>query len=104
VEEILGDHEGGSKRVRLRDTKTGKVSEKAVQGVFIAIGHNPNTKLFRERLRWTLSDTYHEKREHQTKSGVFAAGDVKDSKYRQAITAVGVMAAIDDERFLEGHA
>ncbi|MEW6145449.1 MAG: thioredoxin-disulfide reductase [Thermodesulfobacteriota bacterium] len=108
VEEILGDKDGGVRGVRLRDTKTGEVTERSVQGVFIAIGHNPNTKLFKGVLEMDALGYLITKNGSTETSipGVFAAGDVKDSKYRQAITAAGsgCMAAIDAERFLEEHA
>lgn len=89
----------------LTDTVTGAPSELAVDGVFIGIGHTPNTKLFEGQL--TLNDagyiqTHDGSRTNVT--GVFAAGDVQDHIYRQAVTAAGsgCMAAMDAERFLSG--
>ncbi len=107
VEEILGDMQNGVKGVRLKNTKTGKVTEKEAQGVFIAIGHNPNTGIFRGMLDMD-EQGYLITKEGSTETsvpGVFAAGDVQDTKYRQAITAAGsgCMAAIDAEKFLEEH-
>jgi thioredoxin reductase (NADPH) len=108
VDEILGDSERGVRGVRLRNRKTGEVSEKAVDGVFIAIGHNPNTEIFKGKLEMDDLGYLITKNESTETSvlGVFAAGDVKDNKYRQAITAAGsgCMAAIDAERFLEAQA
>jgi thioredoxin reductase (NADPH) len=102
VEEILGDPLVTG--VRLKDLKTGAVTEKPCAGVFVAIGHSPNTKLFEGQLDLNPAGyikTYGGMR--TSIPGVFAAGDVQDHVYRQAITAAGTgcMAAIDCERYLE---
>lgn len=104
IEEILGDDKGVN-GVKIKNLKTGVISELAIQGFFVAIGHKPNTDLFKGVLDMNEAgylitqpgSTY-------TKlKGVFAAGDVQDPIYRQAITAAGTgcMAAIDAERWLE---
>jgi thioredoxin reductase (NADPH) len=104
VEDILGaDH---VERVRLRDVTTQAVTERAVDGVFVAIGHQPNTALFAGQL--ATNDVGYILTSDGTKTsvpGVFAAGDVQDPVYRQAVTAAGTgcMAAIDAERYLEAH-
>jgi thioredoxin reductase (NADPH) len=103
IEEILG--ETGVTGVRVKNFKTGTVSELPVTGVFIAIGHEPNTSLFRSVLK--CDEAGYLKVEAGTSKtqipGVFAAGDVADHVYRQAVTAAGTgcMAAIDAERYLE---
>ena len=102
--EIFGD--GKVAGVRLKNVKTGEENELATGGVFVAIGHTPNTKLFEGKL--DLAEGYIVTTGEDTMTsvpGVFAAGDVVDFRYRQAITAAGMgcMAAIDAERFLEGH-
>jgi thioredoxin reductase (NADPH) len=101
VEEILGD--GAVSGARLKDTVSGEQRELAVDGVFVAIGHTPNTSLLEGQI--DLEDGYipvQEPRTLTSEPGVFAAGDVVDRIYRQAVTAAGMgcKAAIDAERFL----
>ena len=110
VDEVLGKDEEGKRAVtavRLKNLKTGEVSEIGVDGVFMGIGHKPNTDLFSGQLEMD-SVGYLITRGRGTATnvpGVFAAGDVADSVYRQAVSAAGTgcMAAIDAERWLEEH-
>ena len=107
LDEVLGDASGVT-GVRLRGAKDGATSELAVKGCFIAIGHEPNTAIFKGQLE--MKDGYIVTRSGQaglatmtSVPGVFAAGDVQDHVYRQAITSAGTgcMAALDAQRFLE---
>jgi thioredoxin reductase (NADPH) len=105
VEEVMDVAKGAVEGVRLRNPETGKASTLAVDGVFVAIGHEPNTKVFGGQLE-TDANGYLITQAGGSKTnveGVFAAGDVKDRRYRQAITAAGsgCMAAMDAEKFLE---
>ena len=107
VEEVLGNAEGGMTSLKVRNVKTDEVSEHPFTGLFIAIGHTPNTSLFKDKLELdengyiqvTPGTTY------TSVEGVFASGDVQDHIYRQAVTAAGTgcMAAIDAERWLAEH-
>jgi thioredoxin reductase (NADPH) len=104
VNEIHADEGGKVRAATLTDTKTGEETERACDGVFIAIGHQPNSELFADTLE--MDDVGYLRVHDGTKTsveGVFAAGDVADSIYRQAVTAAGTgcMAAIDAERWLE---
>ncbi len=102
VTEVVGDD--GVTGVKIRDVVTGEEEELPTEGMFVAIGHDPNTKIFQEQL--ALTDTGYLQTFDNTATsvpGVFAAGDVVDFTYRQAITAAGMgcQAAIDAERWLE---
>jgi len=107
VDEILGDGKGVT-GIRLKSTKDGSLREVPLKGVFMGIGHDPNTKLFRGQLE--MNDVGYIKVKCPTTAtsvpGVFASGDVADPSYRQAVTAAGTgcQAAIDAERFLGEHA
>ena len=103
VDEVLGDTKVTG--MRLRDTITGETSDLETDGFFVAIGHDPNTALFLEQLDHEADSGYLVTRGKSTETnvpGVFAAGDVQDHTYRQAVTAAGsgCAAALDAERFL----
>jgi thioredoxin reductase (NADPH) len=106
IEEISDVEKGGVENLTLRNTQTNEISTLPVEGVFIAIGHEPNTKNFRGQLDMDENGYLITHDGSQTNvPGVFAAGDVQDHHYRQAVTAAGsgCMAAIDAEKFLEAH-
>ncbi len=109
ITDILGGPTGTVEAAILKNLKSGETAQKKIDGIFIAIGHEPNTALFKGQLE--LDDRGYIKTQPGTPRtsvpGVFAAGDVQDPNYRQAITAAGTgcMAAMDAEKFLEseGH-
>jgi thioredoxin reductase (NADPH) len=106
VEDISDVSKNGVENLELRNTATNETLKLPVEGVFIAIGHEPNTKVFRGKLDMDENGylvTHHGSRTNV--EGVFAAGDVQDHHYKQAVTAAGsgCMAAMDAEKFLEAH-
>ena len=106
VEEISDVAKGDVENLRLRNTQTDEITNLPVSGVFIAIGHEPNTKSYRGQLDMDENGYLITHDGSQTNvPGVFAAGDVQDHHYRQAVTAAGsgCMAALDAERFLDAH-
>ncbi len=103
VDEVLGTPKDGVTGVRLRDVQSGRHTELAVTGLFVAIGHDPNTKAFQGVLE--LDDGGYLRADGRCRTnipGVFAAGDVADRLYRQAVTAAGTgcAAALEAERYL----
>lgn len=108
VDEVLGTETGGVTGLRLRNNKEGHTHDVEVGGLFLAIGHTPNTSFLGPEIertrdgyvRWTTPQ-----RTYTTVEGVFSAGDVSDDYYRQAITSAGTgcMAALDAERYLAEH-
>lgn len=104
IEHISNIEKSCVEAVSLRNTETGEKSELLVEGVFVAIGHEPNTKVFRSILDMDENGYLSTHNGSKTNiQGVFAAGDVQDHHYRQAVTAAGsgCMAAMDAEKFLE---
>jgi thioredoxin reductase (NADPH) len=107
IVEVLGVEEHKVRAVKVKNTKTGEVTEHEIDGVFVAIGHEPNTAFLKGQIpmdaRGYLQVT--PGRTRTPVDGVFAAGDVADAYYRQAVTAAGsgCMAAIEAERWLEAH-
>ncbi len=105
LEEVLGNNEDGVTGAVLRSTLDGKTEQVGCSGVFLAIGHTPNTDFLKGQVelthegyvKWTTPQ-----RTYTSVEGVFAAGDVADNYYRQAVTAAGsgCMAALDAERWL----
>ena len=105
VEEVIGDNEPKNvKGLKIKNVKTNKIEELKIDGLFIAIGHDPATQLFKDQLDMD-KEGYLTTKADSTETnipGVFAAGDVKDKVFRQAVTAAGMgcMAALEAEKFL----
>ena len=108
LEEVTGDQDPKSVTgVKLKNVETSEITDRKVDGVFIAIGHAPATKLFKDQLEMKPSGYIVTKPDSTATStdGVFAAGDVTDDTYRQAVTAAGMgcMAALEAEKFIAAH-
>lgn len=104
IDEVLGDGQKVT-GVKLKNTQSGEVTEFKTDGVFLAVGHIPNTQMVKELI--SVDDHGYIKADkfmHTSVSGIFAAGDVQDTRFRQAITAAGsgCMAAMEVEKYLEG--
>ena len=107
LDEVLGD-DSGVTGMRIKNVNNGETKDIDLHGVFIAIGHKPNTELFADQLDMeggylTVKSGFNGNATQTSLEGVFAAGDVSDYTYRQAITSAGTgcMAALDAERFLD---
>jgi len=103
ITEILGTNK--VEKVKVQNTKTQEISELPIDGIFVAIGHTPNTKVFQGV---ELTERGYVRSQNGTRTnidGIFVAGDVEDDRYQQAITAAGFgcMAALDIERYLAEH-
>jgi thioredoxin reductase (NADPH) len=106
VEDVVDASKGAVEAVKLRNLETNETRVLPVEGVFIAIGHDPNTKIFQGKLEMDPNGYLVSRNGSKTTvPGVFVAGDVQDHHYRQAVTAAGsgCMAAMDAEKFLEEH-
>jgi thioredoxin reductase (NADPH) len=108
IDEVLGSDDPKTvTSVRLKNVKTGAITERPIDGVFVAIGHAPATELFKGQLEMKSSGYLITKPDSTATSvpGVFAAGDVKDDTFRQAVTAAGMgcMAALEAEKYLAEH-
>ncbi len=107
VEEIIGDDDPKNvKGLKIKNVKNNKTSDLKIDGLFIAIGHDPATQLFKDQLKMD-KEGYLITKPDSTETnvpGIFAAGDVKDKIFRQAVTAAGMgcMAALEAEKYLAG--
>ncbi len=104
VDEFMGVDQGALSALKIKNVKSGAISELPVNGAFLAIGHTPNTALFAEYLDLDEDGYITTSNTHTNLDGVFAAGDVQDRRYKQAVTAAasGCMAALEAERWLAG--
>ena len=105
VEDVIGDNKPKNvKGIKIKNVKTNKVNELKLDGLFIAIGHDPATQLFKNQLDMDKEGYLITKADSTETNipGVYAAGDVKDKTFRQAVTAAGMgcMAALEAEKFL----